>query len=552
MNKTNHVVQKHTINELFRISSVNTFNYERFESIVLNEYSERNIDLKKSFDDSISRSGYSLFMLICKNSPDCVDICIKIFEIINDDKWTSKQIFERTNELGMTAFMYLCEPNDNMQWQCNNRVNGLKLVLKSKWFKPNYLRVQNITNGMTPLMYACLNENVNIVSVIINSFTDEKMFHDQLRKKNSDNGCSIDFMIDKGDINFIISHKWFTVNDLIQDNSGLAIKRYNTLGKIMNIRSGTVLKIIIDKLNKEQINKMLYDTDYSFITTSVLEYIVESKNYKFDVNDPNVCKIYSELIKYNKIIPVLFENIDTSHILKCISLLNSTDELTTSVILSIFELTKYDPTVVEYVTSTAYPNVLNQIKVDSLKKLFENNVFVNSLIKASITTSSNKIDKNNNWNLLMLCARYNPELLKMLLGMNSSEINDMKQYDGANMIDITIMEKYKGVIDNKYRNFTYLHILVLFNSDHLNKIKKFISNEDASKVDSNNHKFYEYLYLHAGENVNGMIECNVCMDNKRNTVIIPCGHTICDSCSLRINKCHVCQKYIVAKQKFFI
>ena len=39
-------------------------------------------------------------------------------------------------------------------------------------------------------------------------------------------------------------------------------------------------------------------------------------------------------------------------------------------------------------------------------------------------------------------------------------------------------------------------------------------------------------------------ECRVCMVNRKNTVLIPCGHCLCSNCVKRVTKCPMCRATI--------
>lgn len=45
--------------------------------------------------------------------------------------------------------------------------------------------------------------------------------------------------------------------------------------------------------------------------------------------------------------------------------------------------------------------------------------------------------------------------------------------------------------------------------------------------------------------------CSICLDNERNIVIVPCGHTCCSECSKTLTSCMVCRGSIEKKQKIF-
>ena len=38
--------------------------------------------------------------------------------------------------------------------------------------------------------------------------------------------------------------------------------------------------------------------------------------------------------------------------------------------------------------------------------------------------------------------------------------------------------------------------------------------------------------------------CAICMDNPKDTVLVPCGHQLCAACRPRLQRCHLCQQPI--------
>ena len=48
------------------------------------------------------------------------------------------------------------------------------------------------------------------------------------------------------------------------------------------------------------------------------------------------------------------------------------------------------------------------------------------------------------------------------------------------------------------------------------------------------------------------IQCNICMENKKNAVLKPCGHTYCVACAKKLKECAVCRKKIKKIEAFFI
>ena len=46
--------------------------------------------------------------------------------------------------------------------------------------------------------------------------------------------------------------------------------------------------------------------------------------------------------------------------------------------------------------------------------------------------------------------------------------------------------------------------------------------------------------------------CPICLSTKKDTVLIPCGHTACHNCSQRITNCMNCRALVLDKKKFFL
>lgn len=78
---------------------------------------------------------------------------------------------------------------------------------------------------------------------------------------------------------------------------------------------------------------------------------------------------------------------------------------------------------------------------------------------------------------------------------------------------------YKGTrrilsqLDNK--------ILIKYENQLLDTIKKI-----KIQINDNNEKIYD---------------CAVCMDNPKNTAIVPCGHQFCAQCAQRLHRCPMCR-----------
>lgn len=46
-------------------------------------------------------------------------------------------------------------------------------------------------------------------------------------------------------------------------------------------------------------------------------------------------------------------------------------------------------------------------------------------------------------------------------------------------------------------------------------------------------------------------KCNICMENKNNVALIPCGHLMCAQCSFVFDKCPTCRSTISDKLKIY-
>lgn len=47
-------------------------------------------------------------------------------------------------------------------------------------------------------------------------------------------------------------------------------------------------------------------------------------------------------------------------------------------------------------------------------------------------------------------------------------------------------------------------------------------------------------------------ECSICLTDKIDHVLIPCGHSYCESCANKFKKCPACRKHVKKTIKFFI
>lgn len=51
---------------------------------------------------------------------------------------------------------------------------------------------------------------------------------------------------------------------------------------------------------------------------------------------------------------------------------------------------------------------------------------------------------------------------------------------------------------------------------------------------------------------NETLECPICMDNRINVCVVPCGHCFCNNCLTNASKCYLCQREIFLKQTLYL
>lgn len=157
--------------------------------------------------------------------------------------------------------------------------------------------------------------------------------------------------------------------------------------------------------------------------------------------------------------------------------------------------------------------------------------------------------------------------------INDEITNSIKEYESfkADIIKFNdLVKKGNEIYDNlsiKSQPFNLTNKLrvdeqILLNAEIRSEIKDFeISVDDKIdqlniKLRSNNNKLADFkkLILNCAKNDKVDINmCNVCVTNKINICINPCGHTFCSSCIEKMNsKCGMCRGNIDSKIKIYI
>lgn len=89
-------------------------------------------------------------------------------------------------------------------------------------------------------------------------------------------------------------------------------------------------------------------------------------------------------------------------------------------------------------------------------------------------------------------------------------------------------------LKNKYKN----EINTLKNTIEILEYNKIIKKKELTDTCNQKNKFIENIELEMKKHLN---YCQICFDNKINTVIVPCGHTYCDKCIQSTKICFFCR-----------
>lgn len=500
-----------------------------------------NIDLKLSFEHRYGKHQSTLLMFIAHVSAPVLKVCLEKFIERSDifsDKWIIKQLFEESDTtINLTAFMYACHSN----------LDSVKVIMESKWFKLNHLRIS--AQGHTIFMIV---NDLKIIEYILDK-CDENTFHFHMAKKNYSEFYDGETMLMKNIkesnthiVSYLLNHKWFTLDDLGSSSEQHCIKNNTVLGNLMKLPY--CFNGFIDKLNKNQLKTILLNTDMKFITSKSLDYIIQSKGATFlDFTDDQIIKIWNNIF-CNKIKDVDFTLFNHEMIIKILSSIFDKEQINMDMIEIIIIKTDFNHDIIKYIFSISYYRLMTNI----LPEKIINDTLIDIILEVNQETPIETLS-NNKWNLLMIVAKYNPSLLKKILIRNTPYIDIMKNYRDANMLNVNLPDKIKNLIDNNYHNFDYLYIVVFYHPEILSNLKEFITERNKTTKDSIGYIFYEYLYATQKETINSInLECPVCMDKQKDIVLVPCGHTLCSSCSGRIKKCHICKSYIEYYQNMFL
>lgn len=208
------------------------------------------------------------------------------------------------------------------------------------------------------------------------------------------------------------------------------------------------------------------------------------------------------------------------------------------------------------------------------------------LVKDKSTIDINKLSKKDNWLGKSLTGKIN--LIELLLRPSDREEINKELTDQDLEFDFDFPEL--AYLIYKYRTTIHQEIKTIIEtktqiSDFFTKVKdllKWIGNCPEEYVDDfqkdifekSKEKLYQIvkdvqavelikkyrksivrLGVLTSLNLNEMsnqYECPICVTNQKDTIIIPCGHTVCDSCFQTSTTCMICRSLITSKLKIFI
>jgi hypothetical protein len=226
-------------------------------------------------------------------------------------------------------------------------------------------------------------------------------------------------------------------------------------------------------------------------------------------------------------------------------------------------------------TDLRFYNVHDEINVNdnmnqnftNRKKLYDNKELFYDLIeqenkiddcdtKEEIEEISEKIVKGKEmiFNCLSYITSINEELDK--IKENEKKIDDATCKLNTVIVDFNKLNK--EINKEKSQEEFYTEVTVIRHSLH--KIKDIFE-----KSIEEHKKSFEQEYDHnrkkmkALANAYGILKntsithtCPICLTNQVDTIILECGHTICNTCSTRLkNHCFVCRKDVVRTQQIF-
>jgi hypothetical protein len=164
------------------------------------------------------------------------------------------------------------------------------------------------------------------------------------------------------------------------------------------------------------------------------------------------------------------------------------------------------------------------------------------------------------WNIMHYGARYKPTIVKLLLEL------DLEHNHTCQVMQVP--DLLKKFIDTNNVGFTYLHVLAVWNPEHLKDIVNVAKSDTLVIRDSAGRYYYEYLNDEYKLKLNSESEikykivvfpkstkviCPICYEDEIKKVIISCGHTFCSQCMAKSGfTCLICRGKIMGITNLYL
>ena len=114
---------------------------------------------------------------------------------------------------------------------------------------------------------------------------------------------------------------------------------------------------------------------------------------------------------------------------------------------------------------------------------------------------------------------------KIVLNISNNNIKNLKKNEEKILFN-SLKRKYKNEIN------------LLKNTIEILEYNKIIKKKELENTFKEKTKFTENIEQEIKKSIN---YCQICFDNKINTVIVPCGHTFCYDCIKTSKICYFCR-----------
>jgi len=248
--------------------------------------------------------------------------------------------------------------------------------------------------------------------------------------------------------------------------------------------------------------------------------------------------INTELMNYENNDSIIIKNESIQNLISLLFNKNNSIELNASNILMDIHL-KEKENACKFVTN--YFNKLN----DNVDKIGEET--------EETDEKKEEVQKEDIDNLFMQIFILMKRLKSIIININQEIYTEDKVIESK-------LKIYKEILKNKEScnkliidENTDDNSVYVLNKLFTDKIKNINLNNNLDKIKNLiiSKKKYNLLYdiLHLSRS-NSLL-CSICLCEGDFVAIVPCGHTCCTNCMLKINKCHVCRISTISFQKIY-